>query len=488
MKSHSSTFLFNKYNSKLVRICNKAIKKNKVDLAADCIQVMARLYYEWNQFYTDEFLEDKISELAQLVIPPIKVNENSMGKKTILFYDGFGYDIRDLALIYLKALAQMNYKVIYLTTSSSIGKQPHIQNIIENSSIVREYFNTADSFKKKVKAIRNICIKYNPQVAFLYTNPDDVSGISVFQQLVGVKRYQINLTDHAFWLGINAFDYCIEFREYGKYISERYRGIASDKLIKLPYYSYVDKRIPLKEVPFDLDKYRIICSGGALYKTMDDNRTFYKIIDTILRKYNDVLFLYIGNGDDTQLQLLKQQYGERVQYLRERDDFFQIMKHAYLFINTYPVSGALMTQYAAMAGLLPVTLLHDDESQLILNNHKTLDIEFDSVNKLYEEIDKLLVDIEYMNRKKRLLANCVISEVKFNDELEKLISDGVTSFCFERDLEFEVSKFQDIYIKTFNKKKCIDIIAQKRLISKFPVESLTKVLNKILNKICGGNK
>ena len=218
MKNNSGRFFFDKYDKKLMQICNKAIKKNKVDLVAICIEAMAQLYYEWNQFYTNDFLEDKVSQLAQLVVPKIEVNEHSNEIKTILFYDGFGLDSRGLALIYLKALAQMDCRVIYLTNSRSMGKQPLIQNIIVESSIIREYFNATDSYRKKTETIKNICMKYNPGVAFLYTTPWDVSGISVFQQMVGVKRFQINLTDHTFWLGRNAFDYCIEFRESGKQI------------------------------------------------------------------------------------------------------------------------------------------------------------------------------------------------------------------------------------------------------------------------------
>ena len=137
MKNNSGRFFFDKYDKKLMQICNKAIKKNKVDLVAICIEAMAQLYYEWNQFYTNDFLEDKVSQLAQLVVPKIEVNEHSNEIKTILFYDGFGLDSRGLALIYLKALAQMDCRVIYLTNSRSMGKQPLIQNIIVESSIIR---------------------------------------------------------------------------------------------------------------------------------------------------------------------------------------------------------------------------------------------------------------------------------------------------------------------------------------------------------------
>lgn len=49
---------------------------------------------------------------------------------------------------------------------------------------------------------------------------------------------------------------------------------------------------------------------------------------------------------------------------------------------------------------------------------------------------------------------------------------------------FIVSKFQEIYETAFNKRKCIDIIVRRGLILKFPIECL----NKMFNKICGGNK
>ena len=40
-----------------------------------------------------------------------------------------------------------------------------------------------------------------------------------------MKRYQVNLTDHAFWLGTYAFDYCLEFLDFGAIVSREYRHI-----------------------------------------------------------------------------------------------------------------------------------------------------------------------------------------------------------------------------------------------------------------------
>lgn len=49
------------------------------------------------------------------------------------------------------------------------------------------------------------------------------------------------MTDHAFWLGRFAFDYCIEFRVYGYNISIQKRKIEKEKILMLPYYPVIRK-------------------------------------------------------------------------------------------------------------------------------------------------------------------------------------------------------------------------------------------------------
>ena len=64
-----------------------------------------------------------------------------------------------------------------------------------------------------------------------YSTPEDVIGTTALYSYDGqFIRYQINLTDHAFWLGSQCFDKCIEFRSYGASISKEYREIQSSKI------------------------------------------------------------------------------------------------------------------------------------------------------------------------------------------------------------------------------------------------------------------
>lgn len=51
-----------------------------------------------------------------------------------------------------------------------------------------------------------------------------------------VKRYLINPTDHAFWLGKSCLDFSIEFRDYGCNVSNKFRSIENNQIIKQIYY------------------------------------------------------------------------------------------------------------------------------------------------------------------------------------------------------------------------------------------------------------
>ena len=77
---------------------------------------------------------------------------------------------------------------------------------------------------------------------FFYSLPDDVVGTTVMHFYDGyLMRYQINLTDHAFWLGSYCIDKCIDFRNYGAKISYEYRKIDSKKIVIIPFYPSINQ-------------------------------------------------------------------------------------------------------------------------------------------------------------------------------------------------------------------------------------------------------
>lgn len=458
----NETYVQQQYD-KCVRIINKALEKNDYEKAMAGISVCSSLLYLWNQKYTDQFLEESIKIVADNTVTAGVVSlKKRKDDGPILFYDNFGLDTRGLALIYIKALVATGRQIIYLTTSKGENNQPEIDKALNASeNAVKLYFNKYDSYKKKLKELQQVITTYKPSHAFLYTTPDDSAGIAVFTQMEGkVKRFQINLTDHAYWLGLNAFDYCIEFRDYGASVSVNYRGIDKDKEILLPYYPVIDSEAEFQGFPFDPSGKQVVFSGGALYKTIDENLTYYHMVSDILEKNPNVIFLYAGSGDSSHIEKLQRKYKNRVYFIAERKDLFQLMQHVTLYLNTYPMLGGLMMQYAVIAGKLPLTVKHGNDADGILINQHSREIEYDSCEKLIKDVHKLLLDESYLNAREEELKDSILSEEQFNEEVELLLEKGSTSFI-PQITEIDTRAFREDYKKRFSKIDFENVIASR---------------------------
>lgn len=90
----------------------KAVQYGKFDKACMAGRISAEIQYQWNQTYVDEELEKCIAIMAEKKKATIKNYQIKDG--TILFHDGFGLDTRGLALIYVKALCDLGYTVVYI--------------------------------------------------------------------------------------------------------------------------------------------------------------------------------------------------------------------------------------------------------------------------------------------------------------------------------------------------------------------------------------
>ena len=420
-----SEFVEKKYD-KCKKIIFRSLKKRKYDKALAGISIASSLLYLWNQRYTDEFLEKSIAEVADSTMFD-SLRELDCDNDAILFYDSFGLDVRGLALIYIKALARMNKKVFYVVSAKSEGKQPEIDKIINGSNIKKIYFESHDHYKK-LRELQEILCQVKPSKAFLYTVPFDSAGVAAFMQLKSATRYLINLTDHAFWIGIHAFDYLLEFRNYGAFVSNNERGVEKSKILELPFYPIIDKETEFQGFPFATEGKKILFSGGALYKSIDKDKTYYLMVRRILEQNADCLFVYAGSGDDTYLKELMDLFPDRVFHIHERKDLYQVMKHITLYLNTYPLAGGLMTQYAAAAGKIPVLLWRGPEHSGILFDQESRKIEYKNVNELVDDVNRLLSDSELLHSREALLKGSVIEEEEFGNELTNIIYNSSSKY------------------------------------------------------------
>ena len=475
---------------KLKYIINESIQRGNYEKTLAGINACAQLLYIWNQRYTDEELERYIEEISSKVV---KVNlKEDADRNTVLFYDGFGLDTRGLALIYLKAIAQLGYKIIYLVPQKSKGDQPEIHRVLDGYNVEWVYYSEK-SYLDKIKMITLTFDVSKPSVAFFYSMPDDAAAAATFFAYAGlVKRFQINLTDHAYWLGTNIFDFCIEFRDYGASISYYYRGIPKEKLIKLPYYPYYDKEKTFEGFPFKSEKKKVIFSGGALYKTLgDSDNAYYKILDQLLTLHPDVIFIYAGSGDSTELDKIAKKFPHRVYHINERKDLYQVMCHCTFYLNTYPMLGGLMTQYAVVAGKIPLTLIRrDDVAEGILIEQEKRCIEYFDAKSLVEDANRLLTDTVYLHNREQLLAGAIISSTEFKEAIQSIIKRNNSKYAISYK-RYDTESFLQEYKNRFNVVDAmLSSIARKNnkiLFFDFPWCFMKKVLRKSIKFIKGDN-
>ena len=285
----------------------------------------------------------------------------------------------------------------------------------------------------------------------LYIPPDDVAAIAVFSQYKEkMQRYLINITDHAFWLGRNAADYFIEFRNYGANVTSEYRKISRDRIVLQPFYPQI-LDVPYEGLPFELGERRMILSGGSLYKTFDSHNTYYNLVDAILNHADDTVFYYIGDGDTSELKRLALKYKDRVFYSREREDFFSVMKEAYIYLSTYPLFGGLMTQYAIAADKLPITLANETVvGEQTVNTGKDAWC-FTNENVLIQEVIRLLNDKEYLTEQEKKISYGNVEEKEFCANLDLILEHGKSKQSVEWN-HVNKDRIQEHYLNKITKR------------------------------------
>lgn len=472
------------YMDKLKKIADSSVQKGNYRKALDALTAASFILEEYNQYYVDEDLEKTLKVISdKLVKPGFTADETD--KNTILYYDSFGFDVRALALVYMHALSNLGYRIIYITKIESKDSQPELHRAVEGGNVIWNYVSY-DNREQEVKDIHALFDKYKPAKAILYSTPDDAAAMSVFKAYEGiVERFKINLTDHAFWLGHDVFDYNLEFRNYGACVSVKYRGIPESKEILMPFYPYHRDR-EFQGLPFDAEGKKIVFSGGSLYKTLGDPQNrFYVIVERLLKGHDDLVFLYAGTGDETEINKLSSKFPERVYRIDERTDLFELMEHCTIYLNTFPFIGGLMMQFASDAKKVPLTLKKEgcyDENKEILALQDT--IEYDSIDDLVAEADRLLTDEDYRTRRGEELKASLISPKQFEEELQRALTEHKNRYeVVIKDTD--TTEFRKQYIIRFSDKTFRQVIAsgnKKTLMKDFPGLFIKKAYNKAVKK------
>ena len=105
-----------------------------------------------------------------------------------------------------------------------------------------------------------------------------------------------------------------------------------------------------------------------------------------------------------------------------------------------------MTQYAAIANTIPLTLKYDECGEGFLISPKTLNTDFDSVDDLCNVATSILNNPRIEEEYKARLKNQVITSNEFYSEVNNIIINQRTDYCC--DLEYiDTKRFRASYIE-----------------------------------------
>ena len=382
------------------------------------------------QFVNDEFRDDTIENVLKFIGEEcIGIRQSSDGtdSKKIIFYDQIG-STACLAQQYLRALNQLGYEIFYIFEKREENIRPNLQSEVEQlCAKVSCYYG--DYSIEKAKAIQDEIISFGANKLLIQSPAFGALGSAILYSLRGIQKYRIVPGDHHFFVGIDCVDYLIEFRDFGINVDLKRRNVPIGKIRKLMYYPIVESSVPFKGFPSDIPNDSIVIAAAAHeYKFHGSNR-FFDIVQYILDKYPNTIFLFIGGKSKVVDDFVRRENLEgRFFSLGYRHDFIECMKHIDVFMNSYPWGSALTSMTAAYFKNPIISFHNKKEAANGLNSwFRETNISFSEEPALFEYIDGVIRNVEFRRREGEKIKSLLQTPEGFAIELDKILSSSLES-------------------------------------------------------------
>lgn len=427
------------YNG-IKRLAQKAAQKGNYEKALEYVDHCTSIAGQFNLIYADDELETLMETIGKKVLNPIG-NYQADADNWVLYDDWCTSYV--LAIQWLEAMALTGKNILYITSrdfskanrnASILDRAEAFKNvtieIIPQGKAAQRAQNIYDAVVnfKASKLVLHKRATSSPVDLALYLFPKDIS------------KYIINLSDQTFWIGSRAIDYCLEFRQFGASVSLQRRGLKEKQLLMVPFYP-ADDRNKFGGFPEECSPDKVIVfSGGDYYKTLNENRTYWKLVKAILEKYPQVVFLFatknIPEGDAEIYQFIRENHFEgRFIYISFRPDIYQTYAHCDIYMGTSPTSGSLMSGLACV-NAKPILQYYepntpDDETEQSVCFNEKFSISYQDEKSFMEEADRLITDVAYRKRQGERLKNAIISPEQFNQLVKETLTTDTTQVLIE---------------------------------------------------------
>ncbi len=438
----------------LIRSARKNYDNRHLGNALTDIVSATHWAYNFNQFYFDPESEQLLKTISDVSVKLGKI-DNPKSNRCVLI-DSFLLDNRGLSQQYLRAMIfhKMEILVVYTNKREPIGNDILNEISCYEKAYLLSFQEQISPFDQANQIVKTI-VEFAPTRIFLHINPWDVVALMSCNAIRGSKKYNINLTDHAFWLGASFIDFNIEFRPYGLTVSMEKRGLNKNQLIALPYYPVTPTMSEFNGFPQLPTNAVKVFTGGSLYKMLGKNDIFFRMMDSILSVASNVYILVAGFDSDKRFEekCTSMLYGNRVVQIGVRTDIDEVFINSDIYLNTYPMMGGLMVQYAAKHGK-PIIAYHDEGDAMnaveeVVNYYQNEFQSFTDIANMVTYAKKLIIDKNFRYTQGKMLQDGMMTAERFNKEFYDAITMGETSFKWGRD-SIDYDTFFNRYLQLEN--------------------------------------
>jgi hypothetical protein len=454
--------------SKLKRLIEDEIDNNNIHNGLLYLSCLTKIEFNFYYNYRDADVENYINNISRLLFKDITIYKAEDNK--IALIDSVSWDYHGLTQQYLRAMMHMDFDILYVI----IGEGTKCTRIIEELNKYKRakiiHIPRYRSIERQIRVLYKEICDFRPSRIFLHSF--EIIDSIVLKTLKSPITFRIDLGDHHCWPGIDSTNFIIGFRKWGLVLCNSIKKVSEEKLLLLPYYPILNDENDYNGLPPIVEGKVLIFSGGALYKTMDDKQTFFKIMHRIVLENPNVLVLFACRGDDNALKkyIRKNNLDNRIILIGYRKDLGKVMDHIDLYLNTYPLGGGLMVQYAAEKSVPILSMISNDiieyyDFEEIGYSYKT---EYDNLEEFHQEANKLIGDKKYRMVIGNLIHQNTPQKNLFNTMFSNILNSG-------KGVVFSFDNNQNIYNFEEQRTNFRTIVLENNL------RELSSVLFKVFN-------
>lgn len=363
----------------LKRLAIREVSRGYYEKALKCIRYASYLasHYSPGIFYDDamdaclSFISRQIfSNVDPFPLPIPQGKKIRVGYVLSALWDGGGGHMQTMMrLIENHRREEFDIRVYSAEIWDSEKTGPARMAFLQNQQVPVWRVRHDASYVEKAMLLRKEILKDEIDIAVLIIHPDDVSAVVALSNLPYVVTVYFHHLSVAFNIGVNQFDYHIDYRENFHNFCQVLKPMENRIVIRLPGpgLTAIDSIKPLDRkvagIPEDVS---LSATSSDLFKLFYNDTDIYfqallRILENNPRHYHLLISRYENENYKARLYKLINDnpvFQKRLILMDRRPEVISLLKSIDLYLESFPLGGGNVC-IEAMACGRPVVVLND---------------------------------------------------------------------------------------------------------------------------------